>query len=97
MSLSITIDYRPAVPSRKGTTRAIAAALKTLIATPADAEGNPGSFVVPAKYRGSVRIAARDVGVEVKTVTDGEAVRVYLRAASVGVKTDNTLPLPGVE
>ena len=93
MSLSITIEYRPATPLRKGTTRAIAAALRTLVANPKDAEGNPGSFVVPVKYRGSVRLAAADVGVDVRTVTEGEGVRVYLRAAS---STENTPEIPGL-
>ena len=93
MSLTITIDYRPAMPSRKGSTRAIAAALKTLRATPTDADGNPGSFVVPVKYRGSVRLAASDVGVEVRTVTEAEGVRVYLRSAS----QDNTPEIPSLE
>lgn len=95
MSLSITIDYRPALPVRKGTTRAIAAALRTLHANPKDAEGNPGSFVVPAKFRGSVRLAAADVGVEVRTITEGEGVRVYLRESAA--KQDNTPGLPGIE
>ena len=93
MSLSITIDYRPAVPTRKGTTRAIAAALKTLAASPTDAEGNPGSFVVPKKYRGSVRLAATDCGLTVRMVTENEGVRVYLHADSLKVP-DNQLPLP---
>ena len=94
MSLSITIEYKPALPARKGTTRAIAAALRTLRANPKDSEGNPGSFVVPVKFRGSVRLAAADVGVEVRTITEGEGVRVYLRESD---PAENTPGLPGIE
>lgn len=96
MSLTITIDYRPALPVRKGTTKAIASALRTLAANPRDEKGDPGSFVVPLKFRGSVRIAARDVGVEVKTVAVDEGVRVYLRSASL-LDTEKTMTLPGIE
>lgn len=94
MSLSIRIDYAPATPARKGTTRAIAAALRTLAANPTDAEGNPGSFVVPIKFRGSVRLASADAGVQVRTQTEGEGVRVYLREAK---PADNTPDLPDIE
>jgi hypothetical protein len=88
--LTITIEYKPIPPRRRGTTHAIATALRTLQSTPNDADGNPPSFTVPKKYQSAVRIAAKDVGVNVATYTEGDEIRVRLADGPA----DNTMPLP---
>ena len=88
--LTITIEYKPIPPRRKGTTHAITAAIRTLMTTPNDAAGNPASFNVPVKHYAACRIAAKDAGAKILCRTEQDGVlRVILQPSET-----ETLPIP---
>lgn len=80
MTMSIQISYDPIAPTRRSHTTEIAAALRALKANPVSPEGQPGSFLIPAKHRSAALTAAVDVGVEIRTRTErDDQVRVMLK------------------
>lgn len=93
MSLKIEITYAPLAPKRRGTTQAIMSALRTMKASPKDAEGNPASFLIAKKHRGAVRVASTETNIKVRTRVEGDHVRVFLAHAD---PADKTAPLPGI-
>lgn len=92
--MNITISYAPAVKIRRSSTLALRAAIRTLKANPRDQDGNPGSFTVDKRYRGSVRTAASDVGAEVvtRTTEDGQ-IQVFLKGND---PAEPTAVIPGI-
>jgi len=89
--LTITIEYKPIPPRRKGTTHAITAAIRTLMATPNDAAGNPASFTIPVTHYAACRIAAKDAGAKIICRTEPDQL---LRVLLLPKPVAETLPLP---
>lgn len=87
--LTITIEYKPIPARRQSHTHAIAAALVQLKGTPSDAEGNPASFLLPAKHASALRTAAKDANVLIQTATESDQLRVWLKTPQ-----DATAELP---